>query len=121
MGISIYPTALRAFVRQLAHSDLPNLRSNGDYAGFLEEYSSGAFLSVTETQYVVRSLFATIQGAVAEVLLGMDGGSAGEGNSEAPAHLPIPGVEVVDKYFDGIIGTAVEADEEGILFKCIVR
>jgi len=114
-----YSSPIRAVVRLLGQGDQESVLDKEEYAPFLKKYAGASGLAFADTAAVFKQALGGVKGAMAAMSamqVPLQGGGAG-----GRAALPVPGDEVVDKYFKGILIVVTDVDEAGLRVHVIGR
>ena len=104
-AFSFFPTAVRSYLRLLANEDLPTIERREDFAAFFREHAGCSWISAGDKARNMATMVAVVTQGLNAV------GGPGDGGG---APLPVIGPGTIDKYFKGMIGTAVQVDDAGV-------
>jgi hypothetical protein len=118
IGLSIFPSPVRAYLRMRAHGDQPTIEDRDEFADFIRNNRSVSAISMARTSDTVYSILSALQ----TVVNMMTSFTAFESEKPIkPPSLPLPDKKVIEKYFKGIVGYVMNVDEEGIYLKFVTE
>ena len=117
-GLSFFPTPTRAYLRLRAHGDQPTIEENEEFTDFIRDNRSVTGLSMTRTSDMVYNILSVMQ-----TVINMTASFKALGAEEpvAPPSLSMPGRDVIEKYFEGMIGYVLDVEGDGIHLKFVSR
>lgn len=128
--LSVYPTALRAALRLEGKPDEPTAASNPGFAAVLKSLAGAPAVGINDTRATLELVLSALRGGLAayEMTKSQPTEAAeGEGDEEHPpepkggAHPPIPGTELVQRYFKGTVTTAMTKRAGSVQFVISAR
>jgi hypothetical protein len=120
---SLYPTALRAALRLQGKPDEPTAADNPRFAAVLETFAGAPFVAINDT----RSMFELLLSAMRMFAMNDPEQTDPPTAKDAPAESnrdrlpPVPGTELVARYFKGTVTTAVTKRAGSVQFVLSAR
>jgi hypothetical protein len=103
--VSMYPSALRAALRLRGKSDEPTAASNPRFASVLASFAGAPIVAINDTRAALELLLSSVRGALEA--MEQIAGSETPAESKAGPRPPLPGLDLVERFFKGTLSTAV--------------
>ena len=121
MGLSLFPTAIRSFVRVLSHDELPAVTDKKEFMSLVKTHGDATDMFVGDTSLQIKGFFGGLVGAILGFDRAMSSGRVEPGGSMDDGSLPIPSEELIKRYFKGVSGLFMEIDDQGIRVDFVTR